>query len=835
MEKLKIEIPLILPEVPDEKDRCVRELMDRLQGREGIESVHVSTRQEDGVPQLCFHYNPEEISMERIEALARQTGASLTSEIGHSLIAVDGIRHSRHARHLEQALRLSDGVLQASVAPSGMVRLEFDRASTNEAEINAVLRREGLSIGDTAVSAHDNASQSVERVAGVEEAEHERLKKKMEPDSDHTHEHGGIFGSNTELIFSIICGVLLGTGFGLNFVEGVADWVSLSLYIAAYFFGGFFTAKEAVEEIIKKNFEIDFLMLVAAIGAAILGEWAEGALLLFLFSMGHALEHYAMNKARKSIAALAELAPKTALLKKNGKTEEVGIETLRLGDVIMVRPNSKISADGVVVKGQSSINQAPITGESVPVDKEPVDDPEQTYNAESEIKAENRVFAGTINGNSSLEVKVIKEARDSTLSRLVKLVNEAQTQKSPTQRFTDKFERYFVPSVLILVVVLNFAFLVIDEPFSASFYRAMAVLVAASPCALAISTPSAVLSGVARAARGGVLIKGGRPLEDLGVLTALAFDKTGTLTEGKPKLTNVTPWNNEPEDELLKKAIAVEALSDHPLAKAIVRDGRERLKDIPVPVAEHLEAVLGKGIKASLAGNKVYIGNLELFEELDAVKPGEELIGRVQALEAEGNTTMLVLENDRYIGIISLMDTPRAGAKATLEELKKIGIRRMIMLTGDNQKVADAVANQIGLTDAWGSLLPEEKVEAIKKLRQQESKVAMVGDGVNDAPAMANSTVGVAMGAAGSDVALETADIALMSDKLENLPFAIGLSRKAKSIIKQNLWVSLGIVAVLIPSTILGLANIGVAVLIHEGSTLLVVFNALRLLAYKKK
>ncbi|GAB3832666.1 hypothetical protein GCM10028895_50690 [Pontibacter rugosus] len=481
------------------------------------------------------------------------------------------------------------------------------------------------------------------------------------------------------------------------------------------------------------------------------------------------------------------------------------------------------------------MNQAPITGESVPVDKLPVEDPELDFGPDSEIRAESRVFSGTINGNNTLEIKVLKEAKDSTLSRLVQLVNEAQTQKSPTQRFTDKFEKYFVPSVLLLVVLLNFAFLVVDEPFRESFYRAMAVLVAASPCALAISTPSAVLSGVARAARGGVLIKGGRPLEDLGVLTALAFDKTGTLTEGKPKLTHVIPINNMQEHDLLKKAVAVEALSNHPLAKAIVRDGEERLRDIPVPNAEDLEAVLGKGIKASLEGNKIYIGNLELFEELDAVKPGQDLIDKVQTLEAEGNTTMLVRENDRYIGILALMDTPRAAAKATLEELKKIGIKRMIMLTGDNQKVAEAVAKQIGLTDAWGSLLPEEKVEAIKKLRQQESKVAMVGDGVNDAPAMANSTVGVAMGAAGSDVALETADIALMSDKLENLPFAIGLSRKSRSIIKQNLWVSLGIVAVLIPSTILGLANIGVAVLIHEGSTLLVVFNALRLLAYKKK
>ncbi|MDI1324416.1 MAG: heavy metal translocating P-type ATPase, partial [Algoriphagus sp.] len=591
---------------------------------------------------------------------------------------------------------------------------------------------------------------------------------------------------------------------------------------------------EAIQTIAKGGFEIDFLMLVAAIGAAILGEWEEGALLLFLFSLGHALEHYAMNKARKSIAALAELAPKTALLKKNGKTVEVGIEELNIGDIIVIKPNSKISADGVVVDGQSSVNQAPITGESVPVDKVPVDDPEKDWSQMDVIKDDNRVFSGTINGNNTLEIKVIKKASDSTLSRLVTLVNEAQTQKSPTQQFTDKFEKYFVPSVLVLVVILNFAFLVIDETFSESFYRSMAVLVAASPCALAISTPSAVLSGVARAAKGGVLIKGGRPLEDLGVLTAIAFDKTGTLTEGKPKLTKVISFGELKEDELLKIAVAVENLSDHPLAKAVVRDGKERLKGVEIPEAKDLEAVLGKGIKASLGGDKIYIGNLELFETLDDKNPSNETEEIVRAVESDGNTTMLIRRNDEYIGIIAMMDTPRKEAKNTLDELKKLGIKRMIMLTGDNQKVADAVAKEIGLTDAWGSLLPEEKVEAIKKLRETESKVAMVGDGVNDAPAMASSTVGIAMGAAGSDVALETADIALMADKLETLPFAIGLSRKAKGIIRQNLWVSLGIVAILIPSTILGWANIGIAVLIHEGSTLIVVFNALRLLAYKK-
>jgi Cd2+/Zn2+-exporting ATPase len=833
MKKLQIKIPLLLPEVPDEKDQCVDKLIQQLQDKKGLEKVHVAEESDNGVPQLCFHYDPDLISIDRIQSLAEQAGAEITQKFGHKLIEVDGIRHTRHARHIERALRKIEGIFEASVSASGMVRVEFDTAKIDETEILKTLRKEGLDIPDMHVSV-ERFLEKVERADEADEKKAEKDEHDHEESESHDHSHGGVFGKNTELIFSIICGALLGIGFGLSFVESIPSWVSLSLYIGAYFFGGFFTAKEAIQTVAKGGFEIDFLMLVAAIGAAILGEWAEGALLLFLFSMGHALEHYAMNKARKSIAALADLAPKTALLKKNGKTEEVGIEKLGIGDIIVVKPNSKISADGVVVDGQSSVNQAPITGESVPVDKVPVENPEKDWSQDDDIKDDNRVFSGTINGNNTLEIKVIKEAKDSTLSRLVRLVNEAQTQKSPTQRFTDKFEKYFVPSVLILVVILNFAFLVLDETFSESFYRAMAVLVAASPCALAISTPSAVLSGIARAAKSGVLIKGGRPLEDLGILTALAFDKTGTLTEGKPKLTQVIPLGDVNEGELLKIAIAVEGLSDHPLAKAVVRDGKERLNGAEVPDAKGLEAVLGKGIKASLGDDKVYIGNLELFESLDDKKPDNETEERVKSLESDGNTTMVIRQNDEYIGIIALMDTPRKEAKSTLEQLKKIGIKRMIMLTGDNQKVADAVAKEIGLTDAWGSLLPEEKVEAIKELREKESKVAMVGDGVNDAPAMANSTVGIAMGAAGSDVALETADIALMADKLETLPFAIGLSRKAKGIIKQNLWASLGIVALLIPLTIFGLANIGIAVLIHEGSTLLVVFNALRLLAYKK-
>ncbi len=647
----------------------------------------------------------------------------------------------------------------------------------------------------------------------------------------HNHSHG-IFGKNTEMYFAILSGLALLAGYLVETFQDLHFNVSLGFYLAAYFFGGYFVLREAITEISKGKFEIDFLMIVAAIGAGFLGKWAEGSLLLFLFSLGHALEHYAMGKARKSIAALTDLAPKIALLKKGDGFQEVGIETLQLGDIIVIKPGTKISADGFVVKGSSSVDQSPITGESIPVDKKAVDNLEVVFASTNDIPSEHRVFSGTINGNNTMEVKVTRIASDSTLSRLVTMVQEAQKQKSPTQLLTDTFQKYYVPAVILLVVLLNFVFLVIDETWGESFYRSMAVLVAASPCALAISTPSAVLSGIARAARRGVLIKGGRPLEDLGNLTALAFDKTGTLTEGKPKLTDVIPLNDTSETELLKILVAVENLSNHPLAKAIVRDGTRKLNDAVFPSADNLEEIQGKGIKAVLEGKEVRIGNLKIF---DSTVVDPKIEAQIESLEKDGKTSMLVQHDTSFIGIIGLMDVPRKKAKATLQKLRQRGIKSMVMLTGDNQKVADAVARQIGMPKALGSLLPHEKVAAVKEIMQQENKLAMIGDGVNDAPAMANSTVGIAMGAAGSDVALETADIALMADKLETLPFAIALSRKASSIIKQNLWISLGMVALLIPATILNWANIGVAVAFHEGSTLVVVLNALRLLAFSDK
>lgn len=722
-------------------------------------------------------------------------------------IEVEKNQHAQEYSSIEQVLRKKRGIYNVSISALGVIQVEWNAHQTSQSDIIKSVKKLGLNIVSV-------------------KTDNEQPNKK---DSANTYLH--ILGENTELYFSIISGICWVLGVIFSFTS-ISNNMATTLFIIGAVFGGFFTFITAGKGLLRRKFQIDFLMVFAAIGASILGKWGESALLLFLFSLGHALEHYAMKRARKSIAALSDLVPNVALVKYNGRLIEVPVEHLNIGDVIVVKPNSKIGADGVVAEGSSPVNQASITGESIPVDKYSC----LNWKNEEDIKKilpEHRVFAGTMNGSGALEIKVLKQAKDSTLSRLITLVKEAETQKSPTQHLTDKFEKYYVPSVLVLVIFLLFTFLVIDETFQQSFYRAMSVLIAASPCALAISTPSAVLAGIAKAAHHGVLIKGGRPLEELGRLSAIAFDKTGTLTEGRPTLTHAIPFGTISKTHLLKVAIAVETLSDHPLATAIVEGGKKELGNIDIPAAENLKALIARGIQANWNGCLVHIGNRRLFEELTGKKIPQEMNLKMSELESGGHTSMIIHQDDTYLGIISVMDIARPEAITTLSTLKKMGIKRMIMLTGDNQKVADAIAKNIGITDPMGDLLPEDKVKAIEQLKKREGSVAMVGDGVNDAPAMAKSTVGIAMGAAGSDVALETADIALMADKLDNLPFAIGLSRKAKLIIKQNLIISLSMVALLVPLTIMGTIAIGPAVVGHEGSTLFVVINALRLLKYE--
>jgi len=768
-DKLLLDLDLVLPDVPDERDACVRRLSEALQAR-GINEAHVV--QDAGKARLCLHYDPARFDMAQARRLATSAGAEISQRYVHETLRIDGMDCPTCAHVIEHALTRMEGVIEANVSYAAeRLRLEYDNTQTSH---RALVHRLSM-LGYRVVS---------------EEA------------------HDG-WKEHRELIFSLVSGALLLAGWLGSFV-GLASGVALGLYATAYAFGGWFTLRDAAQSLRTGRFEIDTLMIVAAAGAAALGEWAEGALLLFLFSLGHALEHMAMDRARRAIEALADLAPKTALVRREGTTVEVAVEALQRGDLVIVKPGQRLPADGKVVEGASAIDQSPVTGESVPVDKTPGDP----------------VFAGTINGEGALTVEVSKLATESTLTRMMRLVSEAQTQRSPTQQFTDRFERIFVPAVLIGVVLLIAVPPLLGYPFSEAFYRAMAVLVAASPCALAIGTPAAVLSAVARAARAGVLIKGGVHLENLGRLRAVAFDKTGTITEGRPRVTDIVAFEIA-EDALIAQAAAVESRSAHPLAQAVVRAAQERKLRWNEPV--EVESVTGKGLRATLDGRRIEIGNRKLFapNALD-VKATTE----ADRLEHAGRTTMLVRSDGRTVGVIGLMDSPRTGVREMLAELRATGVGRTIMLTGDNERVARAVAADMGLDDMRAGLLPEDKLEVIAELVAKHEFVAMVGDGVNDAPALARATVGIAMGGAGTDVALETADVALMGDDLTKLPFAVALSRAARRAIRQNLFVSLGVVGLLIPATLFGWAGIGLAVLIHEGSTIVVVLNALRLLSY---
>lgn len=829
IEKLRLDLQILLPTAAGRDPACIERVVSHIEGQPGVEVVHLRDAGAGGAAELCIHFNPEQTPLARIRELAQAAGASVSSRYGHASWLVEGVAHERRARTVASTLAGMPGVLEAKASAAGVLHVEYDRETIGEPEILAALRAIQVVVRPQPPSGSDGQPPSEDpHPHKHDEAGHQH----GEGDAGQ-HAHGGILGSNSELVFALMCGLLLGIGYAVEKFSGdAAKWIPTACYVAAYFFGGFYTVREALDNLRLKRLEIDSLMLVAAAGAAALGSWAEGALLLFLFSIGHALEHYAMGRAKRAIEALAELAPATATVRRNDVVEEIPIEQLIVGDVVLVRPNERLPADGFVLVGQSSVNQAPVTGESIPVDKQPVDDRAGARARPEAVPAASRVFAGTINGLGAIEIEATKRSGDTALSRVVKMVSEAETRASPTQRFTDRFERIFVPAVLVLAFALLFAWVVVDEPFRDSFYRAMAVLVAASPCALAIATPSAVLSGIARAARGGVLIKGGAPLEELGALRSIAFDKTGTLTEGRPRITDVVPVDGTTEGELLQVAVAVEALSDHPLAAAIAKDGRERLGAVAIPEASNLKSLTGRGVTATLAGDIVWIGKSEMFGSEGIPPLGSAASQAIEGLRQAGRTSMVVRKGDRDLGAIGLLDTPRPGATEMLQRLRVLGITRMIMISGDHKRVAEAVAADIGLDEAWGDLMPEDKVDAIRKLRAQGS-VAMVGDGVNDAPAMANATVGIAMGAAGSDVALETADVALMADDLRHLPFAVGLSRRTRSVIRQNVFVSLGIVAFLVPATIFGL-GIGPAVAIHEGSTLLVVFNALRLLAFRE-
>ena len=611
----------------------------------------------------------------------------------------------------------------------------------------------------------------------------------------------------------IFSGVLIALGFIGSFT-GISSLMSNLLYAIAMVISGYKPVKSAFYAIKSRSLDMNVLMSAAAIGAALIGEWLEGATVVWLFAIGNYLQTKSIERTRNSIRNLMDLAPPEAWVQVGSEIIKKPVEEITVGDIIIVKPGDKIPLDGEIIQGESSVNQAPITGESIPVDKNIGD----------------TVYAGTINEHGSLEIKVTKLVEDTTISKIIHLVEEAQEQKAPTEAFVDKFASIYTPVVFILaLVIMVLPPLLGFGTWGEWFYKGLELLVVACPCALVISTPVAIVSAIGNAAKNGVLIKGGTFLEKAGAITAIAFDKTGTLTEGKPKVTEIKALTVS-EDELISIALTLEDYSTHPIAKSIVGYANE--KGIQPKNGELFKGIVGKGVQATIEDDIYYAGNLKLFGEmngsLDNVKK------QVQEIQNKGKTVVIIGTQNQIIGLIAVSDTIRETTASALEALKQSGVNQTVMLTGDNEGTAKMIASEANVNRYFAELLPEDKVDAIKKMQNEGHKVAMVGDGINDAPALATADLGIAMGGAGTDTAMETADIVLMADNLDKLPHTMKLSRKALTIIKQNIWFSIIIKVIALVLIFPGWLTLWMAVLSDTGAALIVILNALRLLKFKE-
>ncbi len=622
---------------------------------------------------------------------------------------------------------------------------------------------------------------------------------------------------NPKVLTSAASGVLLLVGWLVG-LAGVPEPVSTGLYLVAVVTGGYFFGREAIEELIfERAIGIELLMSTAAVVATAMGQAAEGAMLVFLYSISEAAEGYTEDKTRSAIRALMDLAPKMALVRRDGREVEIPVEELAVDDVFIVKPGQAIPTDGVVLVGESSVNQAPVTGESVPVEKKPGD----------------MVFAGTINGEGVLEVRATKTFADNTIARIIQMVEEAQERKAGSQRFIERFGARYSPAVLLLGVLLAVVPpLAFGAPWGTWINRATVFIVAAAPCALVISIPITLVAALGTAARNGVLIKGGVYVEELAKVRVVALDKTGTITRGEPEVTDVllcpdgVAGRISSSDELVAVAAGIERRSEHPLARAIVRYA-EATGARPTEPAE-FRALPGAGAMARLDGATVYIGSPDLFQSrlgvaVDAVR--EE----IERLQGEGKTVVLVGDERGPWGLVAIRDTIRPNARQAIAALHELGVK-VAMLTGDNARTAHAIAREVGIDEVYADLKPEDKVAKVRELAQQHGHVAMVGDGVNDAPALAEATVGVAMGAAGTDVALETADVALMADDLEKLVYALRLARRTQGVVNQNLALSAAVIGALVVGAIAGVFTLPIAVLGHEISEFVVIGSGLRML-----
>ncbi len=669
-----------------------------------------------------------------------------------------------------------------------------------------------VNFGASKLTIYGNASvQELEKAGAFENLrlipENQKFEEKKQP----------FYRKHINVLTSFLF-LLLGWGLGSFYGEG--NLFSVSSYVLSILIGGYRLFYTGLSNLIRLQFDMRTLMTIAIIGAAFIGEWGEGAAVVILFAISEALEAYSMDKARQSIRSLMDLSPKEALIRRGNHEVVVAVDDIQVNDIMLLKPGQKIAMDGIVVKGTSSINQAAITGESVPVLKE--------------IGSE--VFAGTLNEEGFLEVRVTKRVTDTTLSKIIHLVEEAQAERAPSQAFVDRFAKFYTP--VIILIALGVALIppiFFQGDWSSWIYQGLAVLVVGCPCALVISTPVSIVTAIGNAARHGVLIKGGIYLEEVGNVKAIAFDKTGTLTKGNPVVTDFIAVNHEEKEQLFKIIAALENKSLHPLARAIINHAEQEGYHYKEFEIKDFTSLTGKGILGTIQGTNYYVGSPSLFEETNQCTIDEKYRTKITEWQNEGKTVIIVSTKQEIKGLVGIADEIRSSSKKIIQELQKLGIKMTIMLTGDNARTANAIGNEVGVSEIQSELMPQDKLISIKKLRDKFGKVAMVGDGVNDAPALAAASIGVAMGGAGTDTALETADIALMADDLQKLPFTIRLSRKAMVIIKQNIVFSIGIKIVALLLVIPGWLTLWIAIFADMGATLLVTLNGLRLLKVKEK
>jgi Cd2+/Zn2+-exporting ATPase len=800
------------PRIADPDESCLELIDEAVAGEDGIINVAIDTAE----GQVMFDYDPSRVDDSDIIRMAQTIGPELEERWQRCTMRLDrrgGRACESCALNLERQIGQMEGVRRATASfAGGVMSVHYDDARISPADIARRVEQFGVGVRPSAAAATAPEAPPI----GLD-----KLRAWLTP-------------QKLQAILTLVTFVAMMSAWLIERYATAPGWLAPSLYIVAYVAGGAFGLKGGIESLKVRTIDVDLLMVLAALGAAFVGQPFEGAMLLFLFSLSNTLQDFALDRTRSAIRSLMELRPDEATVYRGDRLVTLPIEQVSVGDRMLVKPGDRIPLDGVVRVGEGSVDQAAITGESMPVQKAPGD----------------TCFAGTINKDGSLEIGVTRLARDSTIARLIQMVEEAQSEKAETQRFIDRFEQYYAVGVIVLTALVAVVLpIVFGQAWDAAFYTAMTVMVAASPCAIVISTPATVLSAIGNAARRGVLFKGGVYVENAATIKVVAFDKTGTLTIGEPRVTDVrllelacAEAGIDCEETLLRLASAVEARSEHPLAKAVVAEANARGIDIP-DVTDFI-STHGQGVRATVHDPErgaidIHIGNARYFADFEE-RGLAEAQTMLTELQAEGKTSILIAEAAngtavRLLGIIALADMMRADAPAVIQELKDAGVERVVMLTGDNALVAQRIGALVGVDEVFADLLPGDKVDVVKLVREQYGPVAMIGDGVNDAPALAAATIGIAMGAAGTDVALETADIVLMSDDLHNIPYVIRLSRKTRRTLIVNLGFALFMIGLMLVAIFVRDLPLPAAVIGHEGGTVLVSLNGLRLLAYKDK